>query len=157
MILAPRMRMLEQPWRGILKGPWTSSLSRIVEATPAGDMGKSVSTWPAGKDVPERVTLGILPDAVTRHLSPSRSHAITEVARKSDLTSHGKAAVILVLDEPEHYLAAALALGRALPSATRKTGKKKPAHVAVVAIDARGQVIEPLAHVQVAVGSARWA
>ena len=76
-------------------------------------------------DEPRKLAVGVLPDTVSRHNSPARAEAIRRVVSQSSTGKKGNAAVLLVLDDADHFPAAALAVGKALPSF--KLAKKKPA------------------------------
>jgi len=154
-LLAPARVMKQQPWRHLSRARWTESLKAMAQAAP-GDMGKLVSTWPAAAGAPKRMSLGILPDEVSRHVAPSRAHAIASCCDKAELSS-GKSAVVLVLDGSEHWTAAVNAVGRALRLYSRKTRGKAAGETAIVAIDANGRVIPPPPAGRAVVEASRWA
>ena len=164
-VLAPRAvhqdglakKLLERRWSG------AAVLDAMLAETKPGALGKCVSTW-TGVDAPRRVTLGVLPDEVSRHASPSRSHALLACAQEAGLSRPGKRAVILHLDDPSHWLPAANALGRALPRYDKKSPGERPRRAApagpevlVTALDARRQVVPPPDGVARTVDAARWA
>ena len=108
------------------------------EANP-GLLGSTATTL-AGKDI-HTLAVGVLPDEVSRHNSPSRAESIRRVV--SELPGgRGKTAIIVVLDDPSHILAAMNAIGRAYPTFTRKTGSAPKERVQVFAVDHDGRPIE---------------
>ena len=79
----------------------------MVAATSPGDGGAKAESWVGAR----KVVLGVLPEACSRHNSPSRAWAIPTLAKAAS----GDAAVILLVDAPDHARAAALAVSRAFP------------------------------------------
>lgn len=159
-LLAPRARLSEGLWRralgevGAAVGP---ALENMVAETEPGPLGACASTWTDGaRGRPRRLTLGVLPDRVSRHLSPSRNHAVQECCQKADLRARD-VGVLVALDAPEHWLPVALAVGRAFPLYRRKSTKKAPQRVTVAAIDGQGRAVPPPAGVEEALEAARWA
>ena len=146
-----------QPWKHLFKGRWTSALEEMAAGTEPAPLGRLVTTWPSTERVPARVSLGILPDTVSRHLSPSRAHAVQECCSKAELSRGGATAVVLVLDDERHLLPAAVAVGRALPTFDLKTGKRRATQVTVAAMLADGTPIAPPQSVVRTVAAARWA
>ena len=146
-----------RPWSKVLKGRWVSSLETMLQDAAPGDFGKLLTTWTGAKDAPARLALGVLPDKVSRHVSPTRSHAIQDVCSKADLKSSGRIGIVLVLDDPSHWTAAAVAIARAMPLYSRKTGKRRISDVTVIAVDGKGAVIAPPLEALEIAASARWA
>lgn len=68
-----------------------------------------------------RLTVGVLPDACSRHNAPSRAEGIRKLTKDAGLKAAARNAVLLVLDDADHVLPACNAVGRALPLFTRKT------------------------------------
>ncbi len=145
------------PWTKLWKGRWTGALADMARATSPGDFGKNAVTWPGVEGAPERVVLAVLPDSVSRHVSPSRAHAVQDCCSKSDLGGAGRAGVVLVLEDPAHWIPAAVAVARALPTYSRKTGKRRLAEVVVAAVDVKGKSIPPPPHALEIAEAARWA
>ena len=170
LIVAPRAVHHKGLARKLLSGRWEggAALEAMLADAKPGGMGKVVATF-TGLKAPRRVLLGVLPDEVSRHLSPTRSHAIQSCAAEAGLGRPGQRAVVLVLDEPGHWLAAANALGRALPRFDRKSGgpagkgkakakgQAQLAQVSVTAVDARLKPLPLPAGVEETVDAARWA
>lgn len=90
------------------------------EAAPGLLGGTATSRTPAGK----RLTVGVLPDEPSRHMAPSRAEGVRRVTQAAGLSAGAANGVLLLLDDSAHVLAAANAVGRALPTFTRKSGAK---------------------------------
>lgn len=90
---------------------WTGlsaeSRDAMLEATQPGDGGARAEAWVGSR----KVVLGVLPEACSRHNSPSRAWAIPALAKSAT----GDAVVVLFVDTPDHARAAALAVSRAFP------------------------------------------
>ncbi len=159
-LLAPRGRLRDGLWRqalGDLADEQAAALASMIEETEPGPLGSCVSTWTGGgRGRPRRLTLGVLPDRVSRHLSPSRQHALQDCCQKADLRA-GDVGIVVALDAPDHWLPAAVAIGRAFPLYRRKSGKKTPPRVTVAAIDGKGRPVAPPDGVAETVEAARWA
>ena len=92
----------------------------MLEDLSPGDRGAAASTWlPPGGAV-KQVVAAALPEACSRHNSPSRAHAISDLVKRS-AAKKGDVGVILALDEAEHATAALAAVARAFPEYSRKT------------------------------------
>lgn len=88
-----------------------------------------------------RITVAALPDAVSRHDGPARAEAIRRVAAGAGLSPAAANAVLLVLDSADHLLPALNALGRALPTFSRKTGARRDGSLAIHAALPDGTVL----------------
>lgn len=127
------------------------------EAAPGrrGATASSLVKAPGAKsDGPTRLTVGVLPDTLSRYNSPSRADSIRHVVSQVALGSSGKVGVLLVLDDAVHLLPAANAVGRALPQFTRK-GKPSKAKVQVAAIAKDGTELTTDDHIKTVVACAR--
>jgi len=113
----------------------------LVKDTAPGQAGSAAGTLVAG-GAPRKLAIGVLPDTVSRHNSPSRAEAIRKVVAQSLTGKKGSAGVLLVLDDRRHYLAAATAIARCLPRFSATTGKAaaEPA-LDVMAMDTAGKPI----------------
>src|SRR5688572_13511395 len=77
-LVAPKARLAAGLWRDVLGEGWPS-VGPMVQETEPGALGACATTWTEGNDGrPRRLTIGVLPDAVSRHASPSRHHAVQE-------------------------------------------------------------------------------
>lgn len=127
------------------------------EAAPGrrGATASSMVKAPGAKsDGPTRLTVGVLPDALSRYNSPSRADSIRHVVSQVALGSTGKVGVLLVLDDATHLLAASNAVGRALPQFSRKA-KPTRAKVQLAAITTDGTALDFDDHLKATVACAR--
>ncbi|HFE45064.1 MAG TPA: leucyl aminopeptidase family protein [Nannocystis exedens] len=118
-----------------------------------GHLGGGANSLTGGH--PGRVFVGVLPETLSRYNSPSRADSIRRVIPAGALRSHKKAAIILVLDDPSHYTAAANAVGRAFPEYSAKSGPKSDLRVTIVAVDREGTAIKATPRVKETVASTR--
>ncbi|MAE46093.1 MAG: peptidase M17 [Planctomycetes bacterium] len=120
----------------------------------AGRRGNAAGSLCAGSV--RKVAIGMLPDRVSRHNSPSRAEAVRTVMARSNTGKKGKGAVLLLLDDPAHQEAATLALARNLHLYNGRSGaKKKSASLGILAIDRKGKVLTTSKYLQQAVVSLR--
>ncbi|MCO5170234.1 MAG: leucyl aminopeptidase family protein [Planctomycetes bacterium] len=155
-LLAPRARLRAGLWRRVLGDDLGPTVEAMLEDTAPGPLGACATTWTDGaRGRPRRVTLGVLPDRVSRHLAPSRSHAVEECVRKADLRAPA-ATVVVALDEAEHLLPVAVAIGRALPLFRRASTPRPAPEVTVVAVDGEGRPLAPPPEAARAVEASRW-
>lgn len=103
-----------------------------------------------------KVAIGMLPDKVSRHNSPSRAEAVRSVMARSNTGKKGKGAVLLLLDDPAHQEAATLAVARTqhLYNGRSKQVKAEPT-LGILALDSKGKVLLPSKDLQQAVISLR--
>ena len=94
----------------------------LAKDTAPGPTGNAAGTLVPGVS-PRKLGIGVLPDSVSRHNSPTRAEAIRKVVAQSMTGRKGAAAILLVLDDPEHYRAAAAAIARCLPRFSATSGK----------------------------------
>ncbi|MEQ1568198.1 MAG: leucyl aminopeptidase family protein [Myxococcota bacterium] len=85
---------------------------QMVRKTDPGDNGRVATTWTA--EPLSRVHAGVLPEACSRHNSPSRAWAITGLVASA--SQKGPLGVVLALDHADHAAAAVLAVARAVPT-----------------------------------------
>jgi len=120
----------------------------------AGRRGNAAGSLCAGSV--RKVAIGMLPDRVSRHNSPSRAEAVRTVMARSNTGKKGKGAVLLLLDDPAHQEAATLALARNLHLYNGRSGaKKNSASLGILAIDRKGKVLTTSKYLQQAVVSLR--
>ncbi|MEO6595583.1 MAG: leucyl aminopeptidase family protein, partial [Planctomycetota bacterium] len=98
------------------------------EAAPGLLGGMATSRTAAGT----RLSVGALADTTSRHATPSRAEAIRKVTAGAGLAADSKNAVLLVLDDAAHVLAAVNAIGRALPTFTQKSAAKRGGSVHIL-------------------------
>jgi probable aminopeptidase NPEPL1 len=152
LFLAPEGQLRAGWLTKVVSAPWIRLLARAAAEPKAGKL-IAAENPDAG---PARVFLGVLPDEVSRHNCPARSVAADALIKSAALTE-GSVAVILCLEEPEHGLPLARAVGRMLPLYSRNT-EKTPAlrvRLAGAAPDGKARALKP-ADAQI-VDRARWA
>jgi probable aminopeptidase NPEPL1 len=136
-VIAPAKTLTKKRLPKLLDRKRTELLLELAKDTRPGDRGQ-VATTLAG--APRWLTLGVLPDALSRHNSPSRADCIRHVVSRAKLGNTGKVGIVLVLDDPAHVMAAANAVARALPSFSRK-GAPGKVRVQVTAITSTGDPV----------------
>ena len=151
LIVGPAHVLAAGPPRRILDRRRAELFKELVANTKPADRG-SVATTLAG--TPQWLKVGVLPKAGSRYNSPSRADAIRNVVATAGLGPKGKSAIVLVLDDASHLLAAANAVGRALPKFSLKSKPSKN-RVMVLAVLADGTVLTPDAVVTATLNAAR--
>lgn len=139
MFVGRRDRLLGDDVAALLPPGASAVWDALLDATKPGDAGAGNTTFIAG-DGPRRVMVGVLPEACSRHNTPTRAHAVAELAGK--LPGEGDAAVVVALDDPAHAIAAGCAVARALPAYGRKTGEDGRRRVRVALIADDGKAID---------------
>ena len=91
--------------KGLWKKVFTGKLSALGQAMAAdanpGGMGKVLSSYTG--TAPQKLTLGVLPDKVSRH--SSWATPLQECFAKADLSSNGSSGVVIQLDEIQQLTA----------------------------------------------------
>lgn len=155
-LLAPESA-LESGWhRKIVRTEWGGGLDRLIEDTKPGELGRLASTY-TGEDKPRRVAIGVLPDRISRHNSPTRSEFVQECARSAGLSQPARATVLCYVDDVDQVQACACALGKALPLYSRRSKKPRKTKVAFLCVDAKGRARPASDVVKRTVESQRWA
>ncbi|MCP3917541.1 MAG: leucyl aminopeptidase family protein [bacterium] len=127
----------------------------LASDTKPGDGGAAAGTLTGSK--PRKLAIGVLPDSVSRYNSPARAEAIRAVVAQSQTGTKGNASILLVLDEAEHYVAAANAIGRCLPMFCARSGKTPAATLSIMAMTADEKPLAANAVVQETLTSTREA
>jgi len=118
---------------GIPAQPWHALLDRADCATE----GEVLSTF----DGDRRILAAILPEACSRHNPPSRAWAIPDLVRELD--GKGEAAVVVLVDDPAHAFASALAVGRAFSLFSAASGERTRRIVHLRVLGPDGPVQDP--------------
>jgi len=121
LVVAPRARFEDGAFLDALPEEHMRLCLDLASDTEPGDLGNAAGTLTGSS--PRKLAIGVLPDALSRHNSPSRADSIRRVVAQSRTGTKGSAAILLVLDDPDHYLAAAGAIARALPLYSARGGK----------------------------------
>jgi probable aminopeptidase NPEPL1 len=118
LVVAPARALPRGKWvdkvLGRAHGKSVRALAKHVQPGSRGAVGATLSTGDTW------LRLGVLPNEVSRYNSPARADAIRNVVASASLARKGKVAIVLVLEDEAHLLAAANAVGRALPTFSRK-------------------------------------
>jgi probable aminopeptidase NPEPL1 len=120
----------------------------LAKELDPGDLGSAGSTLTGTE--PVRLAVGVLPDRLSRYNSESRAECVRRVVAQikgSPGASKGKLAIILLVDDPAHVLAQAIAVGRCFPQYSGKSKPPKGPRVQLLAVDHRGEVVKPDSHV----------
>ncbi len=143
LVVAPKKVFDKKRLPKLLPPKAQKTLSDLGKAVSPGDLGASLSSLTQG--TPAWVAAGAVPDTLSRYNSPSRAEAISKVVNGASFGDAKKPTIIVVLDDEAHAVAAANAVGRALPtfSARTKNGRTPRAQLALV--NASGEFITPSA------------
>jgi probable aminopeptidase NPEPL1 len=138
-VVAPKRNFSAKKYPRVLGKRLDDLTKELAKEAGNGDLGASASTLT--RTDPRTLAVGVLPDTVSRHNTPSRAEAIRRVAAAT-AGGRGKSAVILMLDDPSHVVAAVNAVGRAFPTYSAKTGSKRTGRIQICCIDTAGKEIE---------------
>jgi len=132
---------------GKLVGPdihkWLVELARDVRPGDGGAVGSTLTGSTLTGSTPRRIALGALPDRVSRYNSDARPEAVHRVAAGAGLTK-GKAlksAILVVVTKPTQLGATLNAIGRAFPLFSGESKAGDNTEIAIVAANAKGQLI----------------
>ena len=140
-ILAPEAVFKGRRFPQIFSSSLRKSLVELAKEVSPGRLGGTASGFRPG--TPKRITTGVLPDTLSRYNSPTRAACIEKVMSAIDLPKKGKTAVVFVLDEPAHVLAAFNATARAFPRFSAKSGNRRAGRIEIIAVDRSGTVVPP--------------
>jgi probable aminopeptidase NPEPL1 len=113
----------------------------VAEDTKPGDLGATGTSLT--QSTPRKVIAGVLPDKVSRYNAPSRAESIFRVVSSAGLAREDKSAIIVILEQASHALAALNAVGRAFPLYSAKSDEQESAdaRIQVVLVTAEGKPI----------------
>ncbi len=134
--------------------------ANVLAAAKSAKAGSSATIINSliSNDGKTRCVICVLPDKVSRHNSPSRGDAIRSAMGSAGIAGEKAVAIVLGLDDIEHYLAAANSVATKLPIFTRKNGKKIVAGGAKIAACAQdGKCFSASKVVKETVAASRWA
>jgi len=156
LVVAPRASFQDGAFLDALPEEHMRLCLDLASDTEPGDLGNAAGTLTGSS--PRKLAIGVLPDELSRHNSPSRADSIRRVVAQSRTGTKGSAAILLVLDDPAHYLAAAGAIARALPLFDARSGRKGPApKLAIMAIGPDEKPVTATAAIQATVENQREA
>lgn len=107
------------------------------EANPGALGGLATSRTRGGM----RLTVAALADSMSRHNSPARAEAIRKVTAAAGLDTSAVNEVLLLLESPDHLLAALNAVGRGMPGYSRKSGTRRRGKLTIGAATMQGKPI----------------
>ncbi|MFT7677624.1 MAG: putative aminopeptidase NPEPL1 [Planctomycetota bacterium] len=139
LVVAPAARFEDGTFLEILPEDHMRLALDLAQDVKPGDWGDAAGTLTGTQ--PRKLGIGVLPDKGSRYNSPARAAAITKVVRQTGTGKRGKAAILLVLDDPEHYQAAACAVARALPLYDARSKKAEASSLKILAIGPDGEPI----------------
>lgn len=143
LVIAPSAFFDERRFPKLLPAKARRALLEVASEVKPGDQGAIGSTLTAAE--PRKVIAGVLPNSVSRYNAPARPEGIFKAVNAAGLGREKKPAVVLVLEEEGHVVAALNALGRGFPlySARSEDAKeKKEARVPVVVVGVDGKPIK---------------
>ncbi|MCA8955449.1 MAG: leucyl aminopeptidase family protein, partial [Planctomycetes bacterium] len=138
LVVAPE-RILQDPPAGLgaaLGQARTTRVRTLAAELRAGDLGDVATTLTGGE--PARLSVGALPNRVSRYNCAARPESVQRVVSAARLTPDHKNAILLVVDDPLHALPVLLAVGRAFPLFSRKSGAGKVGTISVCVVDVAG-------------------
>lgn len=138
-VVAPKRNFSSKRYPKLLGKRLDTLALDLAKEIGAGDLGGSGSTLTRAE--PKTLAIGVLPNTVSRHNAPSRAEAIRRVVAATAV-GRGKSAIILMLDDPSHVVAAVNAVGRALPSYSAKTRQGASGRAQIFCVDGAGKEIE---------------
>ena len=123
-----------------------------------GDLGAVIGTY-GPKGAPRRLFVAALPDTVSRHNSETRAESIRHCLEKVTPGDAKKVAVVVNLSDPDHHLAASVALARCYPLYDRTSGDggEKKVTVVLAAALADGTPVRPTAEAKATAEAVRLA
>jgi len=121
LVIGRKERLLSPAVRSLLPATlapaiWTS----MIGPGASTDDGRTTATWLEGRL--ERVVVGILPEACSRHNTPSRAWATPHLVPAA--RGAARLGIIVALEDAEHALAHAIGIARALPTYTATGGDR---------------------------------
>ncbi len=157
-VVIAKKSALDKGWhRKALGTSWADSLDPLIEDLSPGDLGAVAGTY-GGKGAPRRLFVAALPDEIGRHNSPTQAESIHVCLSKVSAGKAKKVAVVIRLEDADHYVAAACAVARSYPLFSRSTGKKsgKVTLKVAAALD-NGKAVSPMKEIKPTVEAVRLA
>ncbi len=117
MFIGRRDRLLGDDVQALLPDGAAAVWDAMIDAIKPGDAGATAGTFLPGGP---RVMAGVLPEACSRHNTPTRAHSLGNLAAKAP--GSGDVAIIIAVEQADYALASGVAAARAFPAFSRKTG-----------------------------------
>ena len=119
-------------------GVWEAMLDRLSP----GDIGAGTCTWIEG-DPAHQLSVGATPAACSRHNSPARPHAVSNLVR-AHAPRKGAVEIIVLMERAEDAVAAACAVARAYPEFSLKSARaSKSREIRVLLLGPDGKAPKP--------------
>jgi probable aminopeptidase NPEPL1 len=147
-VIGPASAFTQRSLPKLLGKKLDALLLELAKELEPGDLGAAATTL-TGAD-PGRLALGVLPDRLSRYNSETRADCVRRVVaqlRSAPGINKGKLAIILLVDDPDHVLAQAIAVGRCFPLYSGKSKPSKDPRVQLLAVDRSGEIVKPDNHV----------
>ncbi|MEQ9499228.1 MAG: leucyl aminopeptidase family protein [Deltaproteobacteria bacterium] len=141
LVVAPKKTLDKKRLPKLLPPKAQKTLGDLGKLVSPGDLGASMSSLTFG--TPGWVAAGALPDTLSRYNAPSRAEAITKVVSGASFGDAKKPAIIVILDDEAHHVAAANAVGRALPIFNARSKGRRAVRAQLAMVDTSGDFITP--------------
>lgn len=152
LLIGRRERLLRADVQELVAPVSARIWEQMVHRNDGGDAGRVVVTH--CESAPHKVVAGILPEACSRHNTPSRSWAIPGLVQGAGLK--GNVGIVICLDDLDHAFATVLAVARAHPTFTATSSRiERTVHVLVLGPE--GQVLDDLDGLRAATDAVRFA
>ena len=139
LVVAPQKTLRKLP--KVLGKNLDALTSKLAKTLSAGDLGATATTLTNSPQA--RLTVGCLPDEVSRYNCKARPECIQRVVNAAKLSSKASNAVLFVLDEDAHALPAVNALARCFHMYSAKSGgKRSRGGVRIAAVNSKGEAIK---------------
>ncbi len=152
--IAPEKAFKKRIYADILDESFWQLVDHELQKGTTSINGKKIKTYTANQTT-KTVSFGVLPNKVSRGNSPTRKQWIYQFSE--EIEHYDQSAIILLLDDPLHYPAAAAAIARRERLYNKKSGKVPQKHFHIVACLEDGSIVTPSAEVKSTAASVSWA
>lgn len=120
------------------------AISRLLEDASPGSASSATATTLVDGEAPARVSVAVLHDKVSRHLSDARALEIGECIRQLSTPLARGGAILVALGDETHATGAAIGVGRGFPRYNRKTTLSSDTFEVTVGLRHRGGFVDAL-------------
>jgi probable aminopeptidase NPEPL1 len=139
LVIAPQKSLKKMP--KILGSDLDKLTGKLAKGLKPGDLGTTATTLTNSKQ--SRLTVGCLPDEVSRYNCTARPECIQRVVNAAKMSSSATNAVLFVLDTTAHALPAVNALARCFHLYGAKSGgKRSSGTIRIATVDRHGKAIK---------------
>ena len=138
LLIAPNRSLASKVTPSLFGRRLDGLVRELASDMSTGERGSVASTL--GTQGIRWVHVASLPDHRSRYGSPARAESIRNTVAQAGLGLKGKVAVVIMLEDPAHALAAINAVSRALPNYSAKS-KPSRLRMQIVLVDTKGQII----------------